>query len=84
MDGLEPPWKVLQTRASPLGHMTSLQAQRKGIFISLQKRWTINFLRFSAGRVSGRVAHLGSGSLNYVKQGGSMAEWLSLCALLRE
>jgi hypothetical protein len=27
MDGLEPPWKVLQTRASPLGHMTNTAAK---------------------------------------------------------
>ncbi len=29
MDGIEPPFKVLQTRASPLGHMTLIKCNDK-------------------------------------------------------
>ena len=29
MDGIEPPFKVLQTRASPLGHMTLTECNDK-------------------------------------------------------
>jgi hypothetical protein len=30
MDGIEPSFKVLQTRASPLGHMTLIRCNDKG------------------------------------------------------